>query len=96
LDFLLSRVGTEPAREQLMQFALKGSGAYSFDDPGFQNMAELREKCWDAFVAEAGKKYGGFWGYAVTELELGEDGVKKIRENLRSGGVGIGKGGAQS
>jgi hypothetical protein len=86
LDYLLSRVGTEPARDMLLQFALKGTGAYSMDDPGFQNLAELRERCWDAFVAEVHSVYAGFEGYAINELGLGREGLETVRRNLRTGG----------
>ncbi len=42
LDFLLSRIGTEPAREQLVTFARKFSGAETDDKPGFYNLVSLR------------------------------------------------------
>lgn len=82
LDFLLSRLGTEPAREQLVAFARKGSGAESNDTPGFYNLCSLKENCWDAFIGAVQEKYGGFDGYVVKTLGLSEDDLVRIKHNL--------------
>jgi protein tyrosine/serine phosphatase len=82
LDFLLSRIGTEPAREQLLGFALKGSGAESIDAPGFHNLCSLRVSCWEAFVRAVESEYGGFEGYVTATLGFSEDDLVKIKANL--------------
>jgi hypothetical protein len=82
LDFLLSRVGTEPAREQLLAFAKKGSRIDSMDAPGFHNLASLRDECWKAFLGALDSEYGGFTGYVTKSLGFSEDDLKVIVKNL--------------
>ncbi|OIW28900.1 hypothetical protein CONLIGDRAFT_397592 [Coniochaeta ligniaria NRRL 30616] len=84
LDFLLSRIGTEPAREQLLAFAKKESRIMSTDQPGFHNLANLREVCWNAFLSALDREYGGFSGYATKELGFSDEDLKVIVENLRT------------
>ncbi|KXH66556.1 hypothetical protein CSAL01_13561, partial [Colletotrichum salicis] len=48
-DYMLSRIGTEPARERLLQQARTGGGSLAFEQhPGFHNLCSLRTSCWDA------------------------------------------------
>ncbi|KAK4190616.1 tyrosine-protein phosphatase [Podospora australis] len=82
LDLLLSRIGTEPAREQLLAFALKGSFAESMDAPGFHNLASLRASCWAAFIKAAEEEHGGLEGYVKRHLGFSEGEVERIRANL--------------
>jgi protein tyrosine/serine phosphatase len=82
LDYMLSRIGTEPAREQLIAFALKGSMAENTDAPGFHNLCNLRVSCWEAFVKTVESEYGGFEGYVTRTLGFSEDDVAKIKANL--------------
>ena len=82
LDFILSRIGTEPAREQLLAFALKGSFAENVDAPGFHNLCNLRISCWEAFVRAAEAEYGGFEGYVTRTLGFSESDVARIKANL--------------
>lgn len=90
-DFLLSRIGYEPAREQLIKFALKGAGvdveanpdlSQLYDAPGFYNLASLKTVCWDAFVDVVDKEYGGFRGYVTNVLGFSEDDLVTIKKNL--------------
>ncbi|KAL2020950.1 hypothetical protein VTK56DRAFT_7837 [Thermocarpiscus australiensis] len=83
LDFLLSRIGTEPASEQLLAFALKGSSAESTDAPGFRNLCNLKASCWDAFVKAVEREYGGFEGYVKGTLKFSDEDLVKIKDNLR-------------
>ncbi|KAK3360071.1 protein-tyrosine phosphatase-like protein [Lasiosphaeria hispida] len=82
LDFLLSRIGTEPAREHLLAFALKGSGAESVDTPGFYNLCQLRESCWDAFVRAVQRDYGGWDSYVTGTLGFSDEDLATIKRNL--------------
>jgi protein tyrosine/serine phosphatase len=82
LDFLLSRIGTEPAREQLLAFAKKESRVKSTDDPGFLNLASLRLACWNAFLGALDQEYGGFHGYVTKTLGFSGYDLKVIRKNL--------------
>jgi protein tyrosine/serine phosphatase len=84
LDYLLSRIGTEPAREQLLAFAMKESRIRSLDEPGFLNLASLREVCWRAFLDALEGKYGGFHGYVTKTLGFPGDDVETIVRNLRA------------
>ncbi|KAJ0107138.1 hypothetical protein J7T55_014668 [Diaporthe amygdali] len=90
-DFLLSRIGTEVAREHLLGFARKyskgsagnGDSSTSFDEaPGFLNLVSLRGVCWDAFVEAVGMKFGGFEGYAINVLGFSEEDLATIKKNL--------------
>lgn len=89
-DFLLSRIGIEVAREQLLGFAKKysegvgsnGSSAAGFDVPGFHNLVSLKVACWDAFVGEVGRRYGGFEGYVTKVLGFSDEDLLKIKKNL--------------
>jgi len=82
LDFLLSRIGTEPAREQLLAFAKKGSRIDSEDAPGFHNLVSLREVCWNAFLSALDREYGGFSGYVTKTLGFSDDDLSVIVKNL--------------
>ncbi|KAK0752517.1 protein-tyrosine phosphatase-like protein [Schizothecium vesticola] len=83
LDFMLSRIGTEPAREQLLAFALRGSGAAGVDAPGFRNMCNLRVSSWRRFVQGLEREYGGWEGYVTGALGFSDDELKVIKRNLR-------------
>ncbi|KLU91169.1 hypothetical protein MAPG_09692 [Magnaporthiopsis poae ATCC 64411] len=83
LDYMLSRVGVEPAREMLLGFVMQGSGAKSKDDPGFYNLASLRPSSWRAFLDAVAKQYdGGLRGYARDVLGFSDDELRLIAYNL--------------
>ena len=82
LDFMLSRIGTEPAREQLLAFAMRGAGVDSADAPGFYNLCSLKEACWDAFGRAVERDYGGWDGYVTGALEFSEADLATIKKNL--------------
>lgn len=90
-DFLLTRIGYEPAREQLVQFAIKWSGAdtgdqpdlaHAYNIPAFYNLVSLKASCWDAFVEAVTKDYGGFEGYVTKVLGFSDDDLAKIKSHL--------------
>jgi hypothetical protein len=90
-DFLLSRIGTEVAREHLLAFAMKyaksaeadDDGSGSFDEvPGFYNLVSLKATCWDAFALAVERQYGGFEGYTTKVLGFSEGDLATIRKNL--------------
>lgn len=81
-DFMLSRIGTEPAREKLLAFALKGSHAESIDTPGFRNMCSLKPAGWTAFVRAAEEAYGGFEGYVTKALGFSGEELETMKRNL--------------
>ncbi|KAI1435195.1 protein-tyrosine phosphatase-like protein [Xylaria sp. CBS 124048] len=83
MDWQLSRIGTEPVRPSLLEFARKGSGGISSDDvPGFHNLVNLKRSCWRAFVLGLEKQYGGFERFVTDTLGFSQDDLAKIRENL--------------
>ncbi|KAK3956100.1 protein-tyrosine phosphatase-like protein [Pseudoneurospora amorphoporcata] len=83
MDWMLSRIGTEMAREQLLGFAMKGAGVNSMESAGFGNLVSLRRECWAAFVREVKRVYGGWEGYVRGELGLGVGEVERIGKVLR-------------
>ncbi|KAH6899967.1 protein-tyrosine phosphatase-like protein [Thelonectria olida] len=84
LDYMLSRIGIEVAREKLTQFALGSLGIADPTTPGFWNMASLRPVFWTAFLEGVEERYGGWDGYVTKGLRFSEDDVRAIKENLRS------------
>lgn len=86
LDYLLSRIGTEPAREKLMQVVLLGSDAKTVEAPGFLNVVSLRASNWEAFAAMVQQKHGGWLGYAKGELGFSDEDLEIIRGNLIGAG----------
>ncbi|KAI4598787.1 hypothetical protein KJ359_002679 [Pestalotiopsis sp. 9143b] len=82
LDYLLSRIGTEPAREALLQVVLASTKAESIEQPGFQNLCELREESWGAFVKGVERDFGGFDKFVTAKLGFSEDDLAKIKANL--------------
>ncbi|KAK2000174.1 hypothetical protein LX36DRAFT_442580 [Colletotrichum falcatum] len=81
-DYMLSRIGTEPARETLLSYARVGTGV-TFDHPGFYNMCSLRASCWDAFVAGVHEEHGGWDGYVTKALGFCSEDLAVIRTNLQ-------------
>ncbi|OTB07090.1 hypothetical protein M426DRAFT_318448 [Hypoxylon sp. CI-4A] len=84
LDYLLSRIGTEPVRLMLLQFAVAGSHAKSQEQPGFYNLINLRASSWNAFVAGVQEEYGGFEQFVTDKLGFSKDDLAKIKTNLTS------------
>ncbi|RYC62098.1 Protein-serine/threonine phosphatase/Protein-tyrosine-phosphatase/4-nitrophenylphosphatase [Xylaria longipes] len=83
-DWQLSRIGTEPVRAMLLEFARKGTDAYGDDQPGFYNLVSLRKSCWRAFVQALEKQYGGFEKFVTDRLGFSQDDLAKIKKNLTS------------
>ena len=81
-DYMLTRIGFEPAREQLLRLLVMGSMVTSVDAPGFLNLANMRVSCWEAFVQAVETEYGGFEGYVRGTLGFSEEDVAKIKNNL--------------
>lgn len=91
-DFLLTRIGYEPAREQLVQFAMKWSGAavpgdkcdldLAYEIPAFYNLVSLKASCWDAFIDALQRDHGGFEGYVTKVLGFSDEDLAKIKHNL--------------
>lgn len=82
LDYLLSRIGSEPVRVELLSFAQAGTNAPSHDEPGFYNLCSLRESSWKAFVEGVQEQYGGFEQFVKNDLGFTEDDLGKIKANL--------------
>ncbi|KAK8083202.1 hypothetical protein PG996_001983 [Apiospora saccharicola] len=84
LDYLLSRIGTEPVRKHLIAFAMAGSHAKSQDQPGFLNLCSLTAASWNAFVNGVRRDYGGFEKFVTDKLGFSADDVITIKKNLAS------------
>ncbi|KAK8089742.1 hypothetical protein PG997_004703 [Apiospora hydei] len=84
LDYLLSRIGTEPVRKQLIAFAMVGTHVKSEDQPGFLNLCSLTAASWDAFVNGVQRDYGGFEKFVTEKLRFSAEDVITIKKNLTS------------
>ncbi|KAL2202870.1 hypothetical protein CC79DRAFT_1337521 [Sarocladium strictum] len=86
LDYMLSRVGTEPARDKLKAFAMKGSGAESEEAPGFKEMCDLSPRYFEALEEGMEENYGGWEGYVTSDdgLSLSKEDLEQVKRNLRS------------
>ncbi|KAF4969270.1 hypothetical protein FSARC_3476 [Fusarium sarcochroum] len=83
LDYMLSRIGTEQARERLTLFVTEVLGIDDLEAPGFWNMMSLRPTFWKAFVEGVDAEYGGWDGY-VKGLGFSEEDLETIKKNLRA------------
>ena len=79
---MLSRVGTEPAREMLLQYARLFTAVTDDETPGFLNLCSLRESAWDTFVSGVERTYGGWDGYVTGTLGFPADELAAIKRNL--------------
>ncbi|KAI8633798.1 protein-tyrosine phosphatase-like protein [Xylariaceae sp. FL1651] len=84
LDWQLSRIGTEPVRAMLLEFARKGTDASGDDQPGFYNLVSLRKTCWQAFVKGVEREYGGFEKFVTDKLGFSKEDLVRIKKNLTS------------
>ncbi|RGP65357.1 hypothetical protein FLONG3_9253 [Fusarium longipes] len=82
LDYMLSRIGVEPARERLTLFIKATVGVEDTEVPGFWNMVSLRPTFWKAFVKGVEAKYGG-WDDYVKGLGFSARDLETIKRNLR-------------
>lgn len=83
-DYMLSRIGIEPAREMLTGFAAESMAGGDAETPGFWNMVNFRPQSMTRFLEKMGEEYeGGCEGYLRDGLGFSEEDVEKIKENLR-------------
>ncbi|KAL4725197.1 hypothetical protein ACLX1H_007343 [Fusarium chlamydosporum] len=82
LDYMLSRIGIESARERLILFVKATVGVDDTEVPGFWNMVSLRPSFWKAFVESVDVEYGGWDGY-VKGLGFSSNDLATIKKNLR-------------
>lgn len=83
-DYMLSRIGIEPARDKLMQFAMGSVGITDPETPGFYNLVELKPEYWAAFLEALDEEYGGWDGYVIKCLGISEEDLSTIKKNLQS------------
>lgn len=83
-DYILSRIGYEPVRAQLLAFAMAGSAAKSQDQPGFANLCNLTEASWSGFVQAVGSSLGGFEKFVTGKLGFSAEDVPMIKTHLTS------------
>lgn len=81
---MLSRIGTEVARDKLLKFALVSVGTDDMETPGFYNLVELRPQYWTAFLEGLEEKFGGWDGYVTKSLGISEEDLVTIKNNIRS------------
>ncbi|KAG5981061.1 hypothetical protein E4U55_003335 [Claviceps digitariae] len=83
-DYMLSRIGTEPARQKLLQYAMSTMQIKDPDTPGFYNLVSLRPEFWRAFQDGMVERFGGWDGYVTAGLGFSEADLAVMKENLRS------------
>jgi protein tyrosine/serine phosphatase len=82
LDYLISRIGTEPRRTELMMLVANSLGAGDKDAAGLENLASLRPSFWTLFIEGMQREYGDWDGY-VRWLGFSDKDIAVIRSNLR-------------
>ncbi|OAQ61974.1 protein-tyrosine phosphatase, active site protein [Pochonia chlamydosporia 170] len=82
-DYMLSRIGTEPAREKLMHYAMSTLGIKDPETPGFYDLVSLRPVFWQRFQEALDEDFGGWDGYVTRGLGFSEGDLQKIKANLR-------------
>lgn len=80
---MLSRIGTEVARERLAAFAMSTVGITDLETPGFWNLVNLTPSYWNAFMEGLQEEYGGWEGYVTKGLGFSEADLETIKKNLR-------------
>ena len=87
---MLSRIGTEPARDKLLGYALSlvKSSPELRDEPdkwppGFANLVSLRPEFWQAAEEAVAETYDSWDGYVTKELGFSQEDLEKIKKNLR-------------
>ncbi|KAH7149494.1 protein-tyrosine phosphatase-like protein [Dactylonectria estremocensis] len=83
-DYMLSRIGTDVAREKLTAFAVASLNITDPETPGFWNLVSLKPSYWNAFVEGLQEEYGGFDGYVTTGMGFSEADLEIIKGNLRA------------
>ncbi|KID98821.1 tyrosine phosphatase, partial [Metarhizium majus ARSEF 297] len=83
-DYMLSRIGTEPAREKLLHYAMSTLGVSDPETPGFYNLVSLRPSFWARFQEALGERFGGWEGYVTSGMGFSKADLDKIKLNLRS------------
>lgn len=82
-DYMLSRIGTEPARDRLVAFLQTGLSLDPDDEtPGFWNMVSLRPTFWAALAEGVDAEFGGWDGYVTGALGFSADDLGTIKRNL--------------
>ncbi|GKT63250.1 tyrosine phosphatase [Colletotrichum tofieldiae] len=84
LDYMITRIGSEPIRDILLENAIREhANEKGLDDEPFYNLCSLRISTWELFMKQINIKYGGFEGYVTGRLGFSKDELEKIRINLR-------------
>ncbi|KAH7148739.1 protein-tyrosine phosphatase-like protein [Dactylonectria macrodidyma] len=83
-DYMLSRIGTDVAREKLTAFAVASLNITDPETPGFWNLVSLKPSYWNAFVEGLQEEYGGFEGYVTKGLRFSQADLEIIKRNLRA------------
>ena len=83
-DYMLSRIGTEPARDKLLAFIMTSLGVTDTASPGFVDMVSLRPQYLNAFLQGLEEQYGGWDSYVTKTLGFSDEDLAKIKKNLQS------------
>ncbi|KZL78873.1 tyrosine phosphatase [Colletotrichum incanum] len=84
LDYMITRIGSEPIRDILLERAIRDNACErGLDDEPFYNLCSLRVSTWERFMKQINNQYGGFEGYVTRRLGFSRDDLENIRNNLR-------------
>lgn len=86
-DYMLSRIGIEPARDEFMRMAMSRVLVYpELLDQSFTNLVSLKAEFWEGFLEELEERFGGWEGYVTKPEGLGFTlmDLETIKMNLRN------------
>lgn len=83
-DYMLSRIGMEPARETLFRQAMGALQITDPETPGFLNRVSPRADFWESFQEGLAERFGGWDGYVTGVLGFSEGDLAVMKGNLRS------------
>lgn len=81
-DYALTRIGIEPAREQLLAILQEQTGL-DLDQPGIAGLCGIKADTMHGFLELLEQRWGGVEGYMKEELGLTDRDIRIIRANLR-------------
>lgn len=82
-DYLLTRIGIEPARVMFENHFKYSWGITDLTNKGYLNAMSLSPDCFTLVTEEVTKEYGGWDEYLEKKLGFSKEDLDKIRENLK-------------
>ncbi len=85
-DYMLSRIGLEPIREEHEKYIMEKFKIQDRETPGFWNLVGLRHEYCQALVDALNERFGGWDGYVTAPdgLNISEKDLEVIKVNMRT------------